>query len=291
MARPTPEPTATPEPTPSPEPTPTPTPGLTAEPGSAATTAAPTQQAAQNPAGPNETAALTDPRPTPTAQTTLFASVTPTPAPSPTPTIAATATPEPTIDPALIPALRSPGEILVWHTSNGKWYHATSSCSSMNGEKQHSPLGEISEGLAACPYCQPVSRSALNVENAVYVDGSQKWHTDFACQAIAGSWTISPLSAAQSDAALSPCEVCGAVYYAAGLPQAAGDATAQTTAGAISNADTIVFVSERNGYYHAANSCPNAAGITLNPMHLTDALRAGKQRCPACEPAEPMPAE
>ena len=212
------------------------------------------------------------------------------PAPTALPNQAAAPTgaaPQATLDPASIPALRSPGEILVWHTSNGKWYHSRSSCGSMTNASQYTLASSVNAGLTACPYCNPIGRSVLGVENAVYADGGKKWHIDFACQAITGGWTISPLDEARANEALTPCEACGAIYYAGGMPQA----TPASADGSITNAGTLVYTSERNGYYHANNTCPNAAGITLQPAYLTDALRAGKQRCPSCNPPEPVPAE
>ena len=317
VARATPEPTATPTPEPTPEPTPSPevTPTATLE---------PTDRPTPTP-DPDATPTATVLRPTPTAETTLFASITPTPTPSATPSLSPTATaaprpqrdhsaapvstatplaatptvtPEPTIDPATIPAMRPASDILVWHTTNGKWYHARSSCGTMSGAQQYTLASSVRAGLSACPYCGPISRSVLDVKDPVYVGGDKRWHIDFACQAIQGGWTVASLDEARADAALTPCEACGAVYYADGIPlYHAGNLpetvapTAAASEGVASAAETLVYVNERNGYYHKGTACPNAAGLALRPAYLADALRDGKTRCPTCNPPEPVPAE
>ena len=106
--------------TPTPAPTDTPAPTATPDPSAASNAASgrPTPTAETTPYSDN----TATPTPVPNAPTD-----TPTPLPTatPTPTPRPTATPEPTIDPALIPPLRSAGEITVYFSNNGKWYHAT----------------------------------------------------------------------------------------------------------------------------------------------------------------------
>ena len=67
------------------------------------------------------------------------------------------------------------------------------------------------------------------------------------------------------------------------MPAAPSSITSIT---AISNGDELVYVSDRNIYYHRTSSCPNAAGVNLRPTHLSEALLDGKTRCPLCEPPE-----
>ena len=235
---------------------------------------------------------------------TLIDRTTPTPAPTdtpspeptatPTPTPRPTATPEPTIDPALIPPLRSAGEITVYFSNNGKWYHATPDCGSVSGLPARTLAEAASMRKPACPYCKPnapVSTDVLSVENAVYVTSDNYWHTNFGCESVRGAWSVVSLEDARSNPALKPCDACGAIYYADGLP-AANAATVTAAPGvdslsAISNGMTIVYTSERSAYYHASSVCVSAPGVELKPTHLQDALLGDKTACPDCNPPEP----
>ncbi len=277
----------------------------------------PDAQPSEEPSGaPNASAdpAQTQNRPMPTVSETPFASVsltpspdpdatesaTPTPTITPTPTPTPTATPEPTIDPALIPPLRSAGEITVYFSNNGKWYHATPDCGSVSDL----PVRTLSEAASAkkppCPYCKPntpISTDVLAIENAVYVTDDHYWHVNFGCESAQGLWTVVALDEVLGDPTLQPCDACGAIYYADGLPALSSStdtATDKTAASvvdsisAISNGSAIVYVSERSAYYHAASTCPKAPGVELKPLHLEDALLKDKTACPDCSPVEPL---
>ena len=282
-ATPTPAPTDTPEPTDTPAPTATP--------------------------DPSEASSAASGRPTPTAETTPYSDSTATPTPdpnaptdtptpeptaTPTPTPEPTATPEPTIDPALIPPLRSAGEITVYFSNNGKWYHATPDCGSVSDLPARTLAEAASMKKPACPYCKPnppVSTDVLAIENAVYVTSDNYWHTNFGCESVRGEWSVVSLEDARSNPALRPCDACGAIYYAEGLPAANADSvTAAPTVdsiSAISNGMTIVYTSERSAYYHASSVCTNAPGVELKPTHLQDALLKDKTACPDCGAPEP----
>ena len=80
------------------------------------------------------------------------------------------------------------------------------------------------------------------------------------------------------------------LYHAGNLPATAAPSatpTAEPTAAPTpAVGDTLVYVSERSAYYHRGSSCPSAAGLTLLPTHLDDAVASGKQRCPSCNPPQ-----
>lgn len=275
--------------TPTPEPTDTPAPTVTPDPSAASNAASgrPTPTAGATPCSDNTATATPDPNaPTATA--------TPEPTATPTPTIEPTATPEPTIDPALIPPLRSAGEITVYFSNNGKWYHATPDCGSVSDLPARTLAEAASMKKPACPYCKPnlpISTDVLSIENAVYVTSDNYWHTNFGCESVRGQWSVVSLDEARSNPALKPCDACGAIYYADGLPaENAGSVTAAPTADSISvisNGMTIVYTSERSAYYHASSVCVNAPGVELKPTHLQDALLGSKTACPDCNPPEP----
>ena len=275
--------------TPTPAPTDTPAPTATPDPSAASNAASgrPTPTAETTPYSDNTATPTPDPN-APTDTPTPLPTATPTPTPRPT------ATPEPTIDPALIPPLRSAGEITVYFSNNGKWYHATPDCGSVSDLPARTLAEAASMKKPACPYCKPnapVSTDVLSVENAVYVTSDNYWHTNFGCESVRGAWSVVSLEDARSNPALKPCDACGAIYYADGLP-AANAATVTAAPGvdslsAISNGMTIVYTSERSAYYHASSVCVSAPGVELKPTHLQDALLGDKTACPDCNPPEP----
>ena len=130
----------------------------------------------------------------------------------------------------------------------------------------------------------------LDIEHPVYASEDGYWHINFECESIAGGWTVARLEDALADPALRPCDACGSIYYLDGVPKlTSADVSAPGSGGlsAIANGDALVYFSERNACYHQNSVCQNAVGITLTPGHLSDALLAGKTRCPVCEPVEP----
>ncbi len=198
--------------------------------------------------------------------------------------------PEPTIDPALIPPMRSVGEVPVWHTTNGKWYHVRRECGSMSNASQYTLASSLRAGLTACPYCNPISPDVMNTKNAVYVSRDHRWHINFDCESIVGDWTLSTLDEARADRTMRPCDACGAVYYAETTPLYNAASMPGETAGSLSalaNGSELVYTSEHNAYYHRTSACPTAPGIQLAPIHLSEALLSGKTRCPQCSPPEP----
>lgn len=297
---PSPVPTATPTPEPTPEPTPTP------EPEPAATDeAAPSANVLDRPTpssglslapGASDTPVpLVTPTPTPTA--------TPTPSPTPTPT------PEPTINPALIPRLQDAGETLVWHTSDGKWYHRASVCGSMSNARQHTLKSAVANGKTACPYCHPMEEKWARSGSVVYASTDGFWHVRAECESMTEEWTVLSLDDARADQALSPCDACGAMYYVDGIPAALSlpaDASAAETpvpgttpAGSaapegdglslseVVNGDTLVYYNDRTSYYHTRSTCASSATLTFVPHKLMDALLEGKHACPFCGAPEP----
>jgi hypothetical protein len=216
-----------------------------------------------------------------------------TPAPGAT---AAPATAEP------IPEIKTAGEVMVWHTSNGKWYHKASKCGSMSNAAQHSLESAVSKGKTACPYCHPISEDwAKTNEDVVFVSSNSAWHIDEACRANSGEYTVMTLTAARKDGALSACRTCGAQHYVNGKPQQTASAQTATAApetdppviedglnlGEVTNGDVLVYYSGNTSHYHRRNRCASSATTVFQPHTLMEALLEGKITCPVCKPEEP----
>jgi len=295
-------------PTPSPTPSPTPTPTLTTEP-----TATPTATPTAEPEETIEASANILERPTPSgnavmtpdpnASATPVPPVTPTPTPSPTPD--ATNTPEPTtkptLDPASIPKLQDPGEVTVWHTSDGKWYHKASVCGSMSNASEHTLSSAVSKGKTACPYCYPHEEKwAKENRPAVYLSADGYWHTRTGCESNTDEWTIELLDDVRANASLRPCDACGARYYTNGVPEIPDEAEQPTVTDAVHPTDTpdqtggatvpklqaaaeiMVWHTSNGKWYHKNSTCgtmSNASQYTLK-----NAVSNGKTACPYCNP-------
>lgn len=281
----TPTPTPTPEPTATPEPTPTATPEATPE-ASANTLERPTPSGSLTPSlDPNASATPVPP-------------VTPTPSPTATPLVTPTPTPtvEPTIDPASIPKIQNVGETMVWHTSNGKWYHKASECGTMSNASQYTLASAVSKGKTACPYCYPIDEQwAREDEPVVYVSADNYWHIRWGCESNTDEWTPMLLDEARGDRSLAPCDACGSRYYVDGVPSAltgrdgenAGQTDVQSEAtrepAQLKKAGEVTVWHTSNGkWYHKASKCgtmSNAGEYTL-----ASAVANGKTACPYCHP-------
>ena len=209
---------------------------------------------------------------------------------------AAPATAEP------VPEIKTAGEVMVWHTSNGKWYHKASKCGSMSNASQHTLASAASKGKTACPYCHPIDESWAEInEDVVFVSGSGTWHIDEACRANTGEYTVMTLTAARKDGELSPCRTCGAQHYVDGRPQPTASAQTATAApetdgpvvedglnlNSVVNGDVLVYYSGNTSHYHRRDRCASSTTTVFQPHTLMEALLEGKISCPLCNPPAP----
>lgn len=294
----------TPTPTPSPSLEPTETPDVSANALERPTPSQePAQTAASEVGGTDTPTALPTNAPTPTAISTATAVPTPTAAP--------------TVDPATIPELKPVSETMVWYTSNGKWYHKGSVCGSMTNPSQHTLASAVKKKLTDCPYCHPIEVSwAKEDDPTVYVSTDSFWHVNPECESCTEDWTPMLLEEARNDRSVTPCDACGALYYADGAPTAvAANASKEATATAkvnaaaptpldgatpaptpiedglnladVTNGDDVVYFSDNTSYYHRRSVCSSSATSVFQPGKLIDALLKNKIACPVCEPPEP----
>ena len=303
---PTPEPTPEPTPTPTPEPTPEPTPTVAAtfrptadepigsatiQPMKAGATPEPTPTFAPETPAPTQMAEAPAPAAEPTPDVTPEPVIQPTQAapvitPEPTPVVTPTPDPNATTDPRLLPVLMKVENAHVWYTSDGKYYHKYSACGSMKNASRHTLSDAFAAGKTTCPYCSPISREDMNVSQPVWVSEDGKlFHISDDCASLSDKWTFMSLPDAQR-AGAAPCDVCGAYQYLHSLPMPGKTLppviTTPKPTVAVAEGSVIVYYGDRSNYYHSYSSCPR---ITVaSPHTLDDAVAAGKEVCPDCNP-------
>ncbi|MBQ2956791.1 MAG: hypothetical protein IJE08_10050 [Clostridia bacterium] len=290
MNRPTPSPSPSPTPTatPTPEPTETPAPTDTPEPTIA----------------PSATANILE-RPTPSSDIPVFSlapgvsdtpvpPVTPTPSPSATPIITPSPTPTivPTIDPANIPKLQDIGDVPVWHTSNGQYYHKGPVCGSMSNAAEHTLASALAKNKKACPYCLAIEEKwARETRPVVYVSTDHYWHTRTGCESMTEEWSPMLLDDARVDRNSRPCDACGARFYVDGVPVTGTAASATVTPAPttsqglpqLTSAKEVTVWHTSNGqYYHKASVCGSMSNA--REYTLAEAVKNGKKACPYCNP-------
>lgn len=217
-----------------------------------------------------------------------------------------TAAPGATDTPAaeeVIPEAMTAGEVLVWHTSNGKWYHKASKCGSMSNASQHTLESAVSKGKTACPYCNPISEDWGDLsEEVVFVSSKSVWHIDDGCSANTADYTVMKMTAARADGALTACRTCGADHYINGNPHSEaassqGAASPETSQdgnvedglnlSSVTNGDVLVYFSGNTSHYHRRDRCASSTTTVFQPHTLMEALLEGKIACPLCAPPTP----
>lgn len=140
-----------------------------------------------------------------------------TPSPSPSLAPESTATPEPTVAAsATLVSLPTPeplGETLVWHTSNGKYYHSDEHCPGMSGAKQYTLASSVEAGFKPCTRCKPPAPELLKEEFVVWCGTDHIFHISGKCTAIEGKPTVMTFEEALLEEGYTGCPVCGANLY------------------------------------------------------------------------------
>lgn len=138
----------------------------------------------------------------------------PTPTPAPTATPSPSPTPSPTPAPELVAptaTLKPAAEALLYHSSNGGWYHTYATCSGMGGAKLYTLESCVEDGLKYCKRCNAPKPELLE-EYCLWMDEQEICHTSDECTAFDGDWTLIPRDDALSEG-YKGCEVCGADEY------------------------------------------------------------------------------
>jgi hypothetical protein len=139
--------------------------------------------------------------------------VTPSPSPSLTPVATATPKPTPAPTPILLPPEEKLGEMLVWHTTNGKYYHVDEHCPGMSGAKQFTLQSSVDAGFKPCTKCKPPAPELLKEKFVVWCGTDRVFHITSKCSAIAGMPTVMTFEEALLEEGYTGCPVCGANLY------------------------------------------------------------------------------
>ena len=133
-------------------------------------------------------------------------SLAPEPTPTPLPTVAATPIP--------LPPAKKLGDVLVWHTEKGKYYHLNENCPGMSGAKQYTLASSVEAGFKPCPKCKPPAPELLK-EDAFYVwcDSDHVFHITDDCSAMTDTYTVMTFDEAMLEQGYTGCPVCGADLY------------------------------------------------------------------------------
>lgn len=137
----------------------------------------------------------------------------PTATPSPTPKPTATPEPTPTPTPAVVNpsvTLKPAGEAIVYHSSNGKYYHKVELCKGMSGSDPY-PLSECVDGYKKCNTCGAPDADLVK-KNCLWMDENKVCHTSDTCDLFYMSYELIPRDEALEQG-LSGCIQCGADEY------------------------------------------------------------------------------
>jgi hypothetical protein len=195
--------------------------------------------------------------------------------PGPTPT------PKSTVNPELLPKIKPMGEMAVWFTNDGKWYHENESCGTMRGAKRYALNEAIRQKKTRCPYCEPPPPEIASVVNGVWVDDvSRVFHIKDDCDLLGLKWTAEPVADAAAEGC-APCEECGAYHY---LHNLAFYNTPPPSKSAVNTAavdpNTVVFITEKSVFYHSSASCQ--ALNMMSPSTILDAVDSDLKPCSIC---------
>ncbi len=143
--------------------------------------------------------------PTPTVKATSSPTVEPTPSP--------TAEPTPSPTPQLIvpkATLKPAGEALVYHSSNGRWYHSYNRCSGMTGGDAYT-LAECVDNYKCCNACDAPEADLVG-QACLWQDESSLCHVSDECTQFKGQYHLVLRDEALAEG-LEGCELCGADEY------------------------------------------------------------------------------
>ena len=186
-------------------------------------------------------------------------------------------TPEPTAEPTPVPdnselPHKTAGELIVYHTSNGRSYHASEKCRTMSGAQPYTLAESVADGFGACGLCDVPHESIVD-DPVIWLDENEVGHISDLCTYFEGKCTlVSIYDAVKTD--IAGCPYCGAGDYLAGETERLME-LAKTA---------VVYYNNQSTYYHKANTCVNMRSASEHTLY--DALEKGLKYCKECCPAE-----
>ncbi|MBP3652749.1 MAG: hypothetical protein J6J78_06720 [Clostridia bacterium] len=156
------------------------------------------------------------------------------------------------------------GNVYVYGTPTGKYYHTNSSCSGMQGANRYTLRSMISAGRPACPEC------CAGAETVVYATANGTYyHSYSSCSGMdnAQAGTLAQALAIGK----KKCPKCWA--GASGTGTASGEKAS----------GHYVYATQGGTYYHTKSACSGMQGASR--ITIETAVAAGKKACPTCASA------
>ena len=146
----------------------------------------------------------------PTSEPAPSATPEPTPEPTPSPTPAPTPEPSPQV---VTPreTLKPAADAIVYHTTNGRFYHMREQCTNMTGAKPYTLQECVEGGFKKCNTCSAPDPAALE-QLSLWLDEDDVCHVSDECEYFVGLYSLVNRDDALNDA-LVGCTHCGAVDY------------------------------------------------------------------------------
>ena len=164
--------------------------------------------------------------------------------------------------------------VMVYATTNGKWYHTKSNCTGMKGARQITLSQAMDEGKTACSTC------ATTANTGVYSTNSGKYyHKASSCDGMKGA-TLRTLAEALKKGQTA-CPVCLVPTTGSADRENAGNTTEPEKVAnfTVGKSGIKVYASQNHKYFHTKSDC---ADVELSHVALETALNYGKKACSKC---------
>ena len=170
------------------------------------------------------------------------------------------------------------GEVMVWGTKNGQYYHTNATCSGMTNAQQYSLKAVLQAGRPPCPVC------ASSANTTVYATaGGTYYHSYATCSGMTNA--VSGTLAQALAYGKQRCPRCWGTATAARANTGGAATTVAATPGASTATaeNTYVYATRDGTWYHLKDNCSGMKNATRVP--LKTAINAGKTACPTCATA------
>ena len=167
------------------------------------------------------------------------------------------------------------GEIMVYATSNGSWYHTDQTCGGMKNASRVTLKAALKAGRPACPVCCPAA------EKTVYAAENSKYYHSYAgCSSLKN-----PVSGTLAQALTYNLTACPKCWNSNGEAVKNEDTSAANKGDDANNSSAysgiFVYATETGSRYHANKSC-SAADDGMVKVLLEQAIDDGKKPCSTC---------
>ena len=163
------------------------------------------------------------------------------------------------------------GEVYVWATANGQYYHAQEHCSGMTGASRVTLKAALEAGRPACPTCASAANTTVYATS-----GGQYYHSYATCSGMSGA-----SSGTLAQALALGYKRCPECWMSSG--ESSGGSSGSSSSGSSSGSSVSgvsVYCTQNGTYYHTLATCSGMSGASK--VSLEAAIQAGKVACPTC---------